>query len=153
MIFVDSLRCKSLSYLRERKVLLKNIVSVYGRWKFSRKFLPWIIKNLKYMKLNAAWKESKYGNIRFQSKYGKIQARKNSVFGHFSRSCKYIYIYIFMDNKRKSNSLTFLNLLHSRFISILFGLSFLWLYSDWLCTTSIQFVSVLKTADICWKCI
>ena len=48
------------------------------------------------MKLNAASKESEYGNIRFQSKCGKIQARKNSVFGHFSRRCKYIYIYIYI---------------------------------------------------------
>ena len=35
-----------------------------------------------------------YGvNVRFSSKYGKIQTRKNSIFGYFSRSQMVIPVY------------------------------------------------------------
>ena len=57
---------------------------------------------------HAAWKVSKYGvfsgpyfpvfsgpyfpvSVRIQSESGEIQTRKNSVFGHFSRSGRYLY--------------------------------------------------------------
>ena len=67
-----------------------------SQWKGTSRSSPWLCKA-------TAWKVSKYGafcdsyfpvfrlntkivNIRIQSEYRKIRTRKNSVFGHFSRS-------------------------------------------------------------------
>ena len=56
------------------------------------------------------WKVSKYGvSLRIQSEFRKIWTRKNSVFGHFSRSAPYNVILIFwIKSKQLSNTPTYI---------------------------------------------
>ena len=92
------------------------ILLPWKRYYFCLKMLSFLQKQLggpdsiKYIfwNLNTTWKVSKYGvfsgpyfpvfglnteiysvNFRIQSKYRKIRTKKNSIFGHFSRSGNY----------------------------------------------------------------
>ena len=87
------------SFLNEKTIYF----SVKLHFKMSSTYL--------FVCVSTAWKLYKYGvfsgpyftvfwlnteiyrlNLRIQSKYGKIQTRKNSVFGHFSRSKRQSYL-------------------------------------------------------------
>ena len=106
-------RSPLMGYISHSKCCLKSIFQKKLQIFSMRGLLPWrfvywnghILRNLSCPEYCTAWKMSKYGvffwslfscirteygndsiNLRIQSKHKKLQTRKNSGFGHFSRS-------------------------------------------------------------------
>ena len=93
-------------------MLLRNIKTIIhpSRQQYNLILIVW--DSMTFLKFYTAWKVSKYGvfsgpyfpvfgmnteiygvDLRIQSEYRKIRARKNFVFGHFSRCHKYTESY------------------------------------------------------------
>ena len=78
---IDLVKQYGVNYAKEEKVL----------WSFSNpdRYTTILFKYLHYVK-SVQIRRFYAVNLRIQSEYGKIRTRKNSVFGHFSRSARII---------------------------------------------------------------
>ena len=99
---------KGICFPRRQEGVINSQILVY---KFYRSYMVHCVKSVQIRSF--FWSlfsciHTEYGNLRsIQSEYRELRTRKNSVFGHFSRSgtryliCKHLFLTYFMDSPGK----------------------------------------------------